>query len=151
MRKNVHSPRLYTVWVSMRDRCNRPANVAYADYGGRGITVCAEWAEYSAFERWALASGYTESLTIERVDNDAGYSPENCTWVTRRQQALNRRSSTSVTAFGETKTIEEWVEDVRCSVTRTTLTSRLRKMDWAPEKAISAPSGGRTYWSRMAT
>lgn len=81
------SSRLYTIWKGMRARC---ANGDDAAYGGRGITVCDEWNDFSAFEAWSKDSGYADGLTIERVDVDGGYSADNCTWIPHPQQAINR-------------------------------------------------------------
>ena len=84
--------RLHRIWGNMRARCNRPRSTGYARYGGRGITVCDEWdRSYEAFRDWARASGYTDDLSIERVDVDRGYCPENCTWADHTTQSRNRR------------------------------------------------------------
>lgn len=109
----VHSERLYHVWLGMRERCNSKNNKAWKNYGGRGIKVCEEWNSYQAFKEWAFSNGYDENAkhrecTIDRIDNDGDYCPENCRWVPHRVQVNNSRKNRRITVNGITHTIGEW-------------------------------------------
>lgn len=84
--------RLYSVWCTMKSRCYNPQTKSYPYYGAMGITVCPQWRnDYPAFKAWAERSGYRPGLTLDRRDNNRGYSPDNCKWSTRREQVRGRR------------------------------------------------------------
>ena len=127
-------------WAGMWERCANPKNKGYPDYGGRGIYVCDDWADFRPFAEWALTNGYHRSLQLDRIDNDGPYSPENCKYVTASENSNNRRSNSWLTAFGETKTLTQWSRDPRCVVTQSTLRRRIDKFGWIPEEAITLKS-----------
>jgi hypothetical protein len=131
--------RLYTIWCGMIARCEKPTHDRYADYGGRGIAVCSDWrGSFEVFRNWAQANGYSDQLTIERRDNDAGYLPGNCRWATRAEQSRNRRTSALVQHQGSQMTIAELSERTRVSYSL--LKQRIRRYGWPVDKAISTPS-----------
>lgn len=130
--------RLYRIWAGMRDRCNNPKAKRWDRYGGRGITICREWDEYIAFEKWALSNGYDKSLTIDRKNNNGNYEPSNCRWADRLTQSRNQQTTRMLTAWGEVKPMTAWLEDSRSRVTLNALRGRLRR-GWTTEDAISMP------------
>ena len=83
--------RLYKIWTNMKDRVFNTKNKRYSDYGGRGITICDDWLDVQNFYNWAMLNGYSDELSIDRIDNDGGYSPENCRWVDITIQNRNQR------------------------------------------------------------
>lgn len=128
--------RIYNIWSGMKSRCNYPRNVEYQNYGGRGICVCQEWdSSFESFYKWAAENGYSDDLTIERIDNDRGYSPDNCRWATYKEQANNRRGLRKITYKGETKTISDWAREYGMS--HETLRYRLDVSGWDIEKALT--------------
>ena len=128
--------KLYRIWDNMKSRCNNPKHKSYGEYGGRGIRVCDEWNSFVEFMAWALQNGYQEELTIDRVDNDLGYCPENCKWSTQLEQARNRRTNAVVTINGVSHTLTEWEEIT--GISAHTIGRRV-KAGWKSADAIFMP------------
>lgn len=122
----MHS-RLSIIYANMKQRCYNKNCTRYKDYGARGITVCEEWNDrnwsgtkhltkgYVAFRDWALSHGYSKELTIDRIDNNKGYSPDNCRWITRQEQNNNKRTNKYITLNGKTQTLTKWVKELKIS------------------------------------
>ena len=101
--------KIYKKWKAMIQRCTNPNADHYYLYGARGITVCKEWSDdFYTFYNWAIEHGYQDDLSIDRIDNNKGYCPENCRWITLQQQANNRRCNHYITFNGVTKTLSQW-------------------------------------------
>ena len=126
--------RLHTIWVDMRMRCK--PNVR--GYGAKGVTVCEEWNTYINFRDWALANGYRDDLTIDRIDFNGNYEPSNCRWATYKEQGNNTSSNHKVTLNGETHNIKEWVEILH-TVEYCTVFRRIRD-GWSIEDALLTPA-----------
>ncbi|WP_293381329.1 hypothetical protein [Phenylobacterium sp. SCN 70-31] len=130
--------RLYGIWQNMRARCRNPRNPGYVHYGARGISIYPEWEEFSAFSEWAEAAGYADNLSIERVDNDRGYSPENCIWADAKTQARNR------SIVRRAPDGRSWAEIAEVNgVSARVLTNRINAGGWPPELAATWPVGKR--------
>ena len=108
----------------MKERCRNPHNKRYDRYGGRGISVCEEWMDFSAFRDWMLANGYRQGLSIDRIDSDGNYTPENCRLVDTATQNRNYSRNHLLTYNGQTKCIQEWAEET--GLLSTTILFRLR-------------------------
>ena len=126
--------RLYRVWAAMKNRCFNPNMKFYHDYGGRGITVCDEWLEYIPFKEWALANGYEEGLTIDRIDVNGNYCPENCHWVPMSEQHYNKRDTVYVEYNGKRYTIADIAEIT--GLKKRTIRGRIQR-GWTPEQIFS--------------
>lgn len=130
--------RIYNIWFGMKQRCYYPKNRCYKTYGAEGVTVCEEWRHnFQAFYDWAMSHGYRGDLSIERIDNAKGYSPDNCRWATITEQANNKRNNRLITDNGETHSLAEWAEIT--GLNRVTIAYRL-KANWDIEKALSTPT-----------
>ncbi len=127
--------REFDIWRSMLQRCKNTNHAAYKNYGGRGIAVCPRWA--TSFENFIEDMGTApKGLTLDRFDNNKGYTPENCRWVSMKVQANNRSSNRLITVKGVTKTITAWAEDLNTS--DVAINSRIKR-GWSEEDAVTKP------------
>lgn len=117
----------YNSWRSMMRRCYNQKAKNYKYYGGKGIFVCDEWKNPEIFGEWACVSGWFKGATLDRLDNSKGYSPENCRWSSKKEQATNRSTTVFIEAYGEYHSLTEWSEIL--GINRSTLTNRYDKGD----------------------
>ena len=133
--------RIYKEWKDIKERCNNEKNTAYSNYGGRNIKVCDEWMKFEPFYEWAMSNGYRDNLTIDRIDNDGNYEPDNCRWVNNTVQANNKRTNIFIEYKNERKTIAEWAREKNISYQ--TLYNRVQNLKWSIEDALNIPIGQR--------
>ena len=134
--------RLHNIYYKMRQRCNNPNNKSYPNYGGRGITYCDEWEDTKNFIEWALSNGYNDELTLDRIDPNGNYCPENCRWITIQEQQRNRRNNQTITWNNETHCYNEW--DVILGYPIGTIGQRIRR-GWSEEDALTRKLGDKHY------
>ena len=144
-RHGAHGTATYKCWSSMRERCACPTHHAYPNYGGRGITVCDRWSGRDGFKNFLSDMGpRPPGMSLDRIDNERGYAPENCRWATRPEQQNNRRTNRHVAAFGQTFTLAQWAE--RTGIAYYVIRLRIDR-GWEPERAVgtavSQRRGGR--------
>lgn len=108
--------RLYNIWSGMVRRCEDPKRERYKNYGGRGIKVCDTWRnDFESFVLWALSNGYSDNLTIDRIDVDGDYNPDNCRWSNMKEQANNKKNNVLIEINGQTKTVAQWSDHIGIS------------------------------------
>lgn len=127
--------RLYYEWCNMKSRCDNQGNIMFKNYGGRGIKYCDAWKKFEGFRDWALNHGYNDTLTLERLDVNKNYEPDNCEWIPIEKQYLNRTDSHFLTAFGKTQTIKEWADET--GLKYDTIHARIKYYGWSIEDALS--------------
>lgn len=141
--KKGNRERLYTVWYKMLNRTNDPNDKSFLHYGGRGIQVCEEWRKnYAEFRRWAIANGYDEKApfgecSLERIDNDGDYTPENCRWATYREQSRNTRRNRHLTFNGKTMIVNDWAAET--GIASCTIRRRIDHYGWTVGQALTTP------------
>lgn len=138
----IEYKRIHSIYHGIKKRCYNKNSPRYKDYGGRGIVMCDEWADpqngYDCFVDWAMEHGYTDEMTIERIDVNGNYCPENCKWITLKEQSNNTRHTIWVDYKGEHIQLMKLCE--RLGVKYDTVHGRIRQHGWSVEKAIETPS-----------
>ncbi len=104
---------IYWCWKSIKQRCQNTKCKAYKNYGARGISVCNEWQEFEPFYEWSLLSGYEKGKDIDRIDNNKGYSPDNCRWVSRKENINNRRNTIILECNGKKMSRTKWEDELQ--------------------------------------
>lgn len=134
--------KLHAIWAQMRYRCNNQNAKNYHNYGGRGITVCDEWNDYTMFKKWAISNGYNENVergrcTIDRIDVNRNYCPENCRFIDIETQERNKRNNRYVTINNKTQSVAEWCEELDRNYN--TVFTRIKR-NWNETEAILTPT-----------
>lgn len=136
---HIWRTRLYSIWTDMKSRCYNENFPKYVSYGARGIRICNEWLEsFDNFKQWAVTHGYSDELTIDRINVNGNYEPSNCRWTTNDEQARNKTNGIMVTYHGKTKQLVEWCEELKLSYVA--VYTRLIR-GWGVEMAFERPLG----------
>lgn len=135
--------KLYYVWYTMKNRCERETSKSYNDYGAKGVYLCEEWHDAKKFIDWAIANGYKEGLEIDRIDVTDGYKPSNCRWVKRIDNANNKRNNKYIEHDGQVKTLAEWSRYY--NVNYKNLSRNINKGYSLEEAVIRERTGDRTH------
>lgn len=149
-KNGIYGKRLRAIHSGMKQRCFNPNNQSYKNYGERGITVCSEWVGdngFTNFGKWAYENGYDKNAdrgecTLERIDNNGNYCPENCKWTNVKEQSNNKRDNIFIEYNGENKTVMQWCEEL--GMNHSTLLNRIKR-GWPVEKALFYPIRKRKY------
>lgn len=128
--------RLYRTWSGMHNRCYDPTHDRYKWYGGKGISICDEWQDFMTFRTWALANGYNDDLTIDRIDSDGNYRPDNCQWVDMKVQANNRNNNRVLQYKSKKYTATQLAE--AHGMSPHTVFNRL-KLGWTVDQIVNTP------------
>ena len=130
--------RIYRIYMAIKGRCTNINSPQYKYYGERGISMCNEWLNsFQTFYDWAMTNGYRDDLTIDRIDNERDYSPDNCRWVTMQEQSENKRSNKTIVFNGKSQTLSQWAREL--GFPKQTLIARITTYKWSIEKALTTP------------
>lgn len=127
--------RLYRIHGAMKSRCTHASRSDFPHYGGRGITYAPEWEDYETFRDWSLANGYEDHLTLDRIDNNGNYEPNNCRWATVEEQRCNMSSNLRINWAGKEMCLSEWAREL--GIDYNTLRARIKTYGWRTEEAFT--------------
>ena len=133
----LSATREHKIWRAMKGRCGNPNSTSYHKYGARGISVCERWASFHSFIE-DMGKAPSEAHSIERIDNDGPYAPENCRWATPQEQANNCRTNRRISFLGRELTISQWAVEI--GISQRTLVARLDKLKWPIDRALTTPA-----------
>lgn len=140
-----YNSRLYRIWLGIKSRCNNQNAHNYSNYGGRGITISGLWdKEFIEFYRWSMENGYNDSLTIDRINSNDGYNPENCQWVDYKTQARNRSNTRLIEYNGKSMCLKDWSDEL--GINYNSLQTRLNN-NWTIQDAFEIPIGNVTKYA----
>ncbi|AYC29666.1 hypothetical protein [Paenisporosarcina cavernae] len=134
--------KLYYIWVEMRQRCGNSDHPKFKLYGGRGIQVCGDWERFENFYAWAKKVGYREGLSLDRINNNDGYYPNNCRWANQYVQMNNTRTNKYIKYRGKTQSLAKWAKELNLNYN--TLRSRSR-LGWTAEEMFETPTLSRNH------
>lgn len=141
---NKSHTRIYNIWRNIKARCYNPKNAKYYCYGARNIAVCESWRkDFNSFYEWAINNGYSDNLTIDRINNDGNYEPSNCRWATNAEQANNKSNNRTIEYNGESHTLAEWAKLKNLSYK--SLSLRINTHHWDVERALNQPMRRRKH------
>uniref|UniRef100_A0A6M3XGN0 Uncharacterized protein n=1 Tax=viral metagenome TaxID=1070528 RepID=A0A6M3XGN0_9ZZZZ len=134
--------RLYSIWDKMIQRCTNRKHKHYKNYGGRGIKVHKQWKQFKYFKEWAYKNGYTDNLTIDRIDNNGNYEPGNCRFITLKEQQHNKRTNRVIELNGKSQTMKQWADELQ--INYNVINSRINTLKWDEIKALTTPTKKRS-------
>ena len=133
----MYKSKIYSVWQGMKARCDNKDNIEYKNYGERGIAVCEEWRTFTNFLMWAKSSGYSEELSIDRIDVNKGYSPENCRWATIKEQNNNKRNTVLIKGEPLVYVLEDL--GITDELDQSAIRMRVQQLGWDIDSALNTP------------
>ncbi|WP_049041837.1 hypothetical protein [Clostridium sporogenes] len=137
----MSNTRIFRIWYGVKIRCEKPYSKNYDNYGGRGIKICDEWSDtekgFMNFYNWSMANGYNKRLSIDRIDVNGNYEPNNCRWITNKEQQRNKRNNHLITYNNKTKCLIEWASIY--NILPETIQMRISRYNWSIEKALTTP------------